>query len=49
MEYRFECECGAEVADFTRGDDIEVNTVAICDECGATYGLTITAIQNPNA
>lgn len=46
MEYTFECECGEEVSDFTRGGDVEVSTVAACDECGTTYGLTITTIQN---
>ncbi|UIO99951.1 hypothetical protein Hbl1158_00825 [Halobaculum sp. CBA1158] len=48
MEYAFECSCGAEVADFTRGDDVEVNTVAVCEECGSTYGLTITTLQGEN-
>ncbi|QZY00838.1 hypothetical protein [Halobaculum rubrum] len=46
MEYSFECECGEEVSDFTRGGDVEVSTVAVCEECGTTYGLTITAIQS---
>ncbi|SHH41818.1 hypothetical protein [Halobaculum gomorrense] len=46
MEYTFECECGEEVSDFTRGGDVEISTVAVCEECGTTYGLTITTIQS---
>ncbi|MFC7097148.1 hypothetical protein [Halobaculum marinum] len=45
MEYAFECACGEEVSDFTRGGDVEVNTVAVCDDCGAAYGLTISSLQ----
>ncbi|MFC7070099.1 hypothetical protein [Halobaculum lipolyticum] len=45
MEYAFECECGEQVSDFTRGGDVEVSTVAVCDDCGAAYGLTITTLQ----
>lgn len=45
MEVRFDCECGREISDFTRGDEVETGVRVACDECGATYAVTITQIQ----
>ena len=45
MEFQFDCGCGEQVSDFTRGDDVEVTTNAICEGCGTMFALTITTIQ----
>lgn len=44
MELTFECECGAEVSSYTRGDD-EVKLQYGCEECGTVYAVTITPLE----
>lgn len=46
MEFRFECRCGEQIADFTRSTASAVSTQTGCDGCGSTYDLTITQIAN---
>lgn len=45
MEIQFDCECGAEVSDFVRGDDAEMTIRTVCEACDALYAVTITPIQ----
>ena len=43
MEFEFTCECGEDIADFTRGrNSKEVHT--ICECCGSRYVVTVTKI-----
>lgn len=49
MKYQFECGCGEQIADFTRGRDAEISTTVRCDGCGTFYALTITAIERKSA
>lgn len=48
MELKFECECGAEVASYTRGNK-KVQLQYRCDECGTIYAVTITPIEGQYA
>lgn len=45
MKFEFECGCGEEVSDFTRGGDVEMSTSIVCEACGSMYAVTITTIQ----
>jgi len=45
MEIAFDCECGEEVSDFTRGEGSEISAHLQCDSCGAVYAVTITPLQ----
>lgn len=51
MEFKFGCECGEEIVDFSRsdndGDTVDCRTV--CDDCGRVYAITITAISGPDS
>ena len=43
MEFEFTCECGEEIADFTRGGKSkDVHT--LCECCGSRYVVTVTKI-----
>lgn len=46
MEYQFTCGCGEEVSDFTRGGDVEMSATARCAECGSSFAVTITTLEN---
>ncbi|MFP4591496.1 MAG: hypothetical protein ACLFMX_06630 [Halobacteriales archaeon] len=46
MEFEFECDCGARVSDFTRGESVESNLVIECPACDAVYALTLTKLQS---
>lgn len=45
MELQFECGCGADISEFTRGDDPEFDAHIRCDVCGSEYIVTITQIN----
>ena len=45
MKIQFDCECGAEVSDFTRGSQAEFDTRLQCQECGSVYALSITKLK----
>lgn len=44
MEFRFDCECGSEMSDFTRGRS-ERTVQVTCDDCEAVYAVTVTQLQ----
>ena len=45
MKIQFDCECGAEVSDFTRGSQAEFDTRLQCQDCGSVYALSITKLK----
>lgn len=47
MKISFECTCGEEIDDFTRGDG-DINTRMRCDECGTVHAVTISALTKPS-
>jgi uncharacterized Zn finger protein len=47
MEVNFECECGHDVTDFTRGGASKSATIE-CTECGAVWTVTLTNIRSGN-
>lgn len=46
MEIEFDCECGEQVADFTRGGGQEISTQLRCEDCGTVYAITITPLNS---
>lgn len=44
MDVRFECECGAEIDEFTRGTESSQIRVR-CQDCDAVYAFTITQLR----
>lgn len=48
MDMTFECECGAEVATYTRGNK-EAKLQYRCDGCGTVYAVTITPLEGQHA
>lgn len=45
MEFSFQCLCGEETVDLTRGTDDATNRSRIrCENCEAVYAVTITKI-----
>jgi hypothetical protein len=44
MQFQFECGCGVQLSDYTRGVGDEVTTQVQCQSCGTVYALTITPI-----
>lgn len=48
MEFRFTCECGDEIQEFTRGSDDELSVRVPCETCGAVYAVSITQLRAPD-
>jgi hypothetical protein len=49
MEFQFDCGCGEQVSDFTRGKDEEITTRVRCSGCDTVYALTLTPIVKPES
>lgn len=45
MEFDFSCECENSISGFTRNNSHETSFQVVCDECGATYAVTVTRIS----
>lgn len=44
MEFHFECDCGEEISDFTRGVATEISTQVECGGCNSLHDLIFTSI-----
>lgn len=43
MDIQFDCSCGAEISEFTRGGP-DVDVRVICEDCESRYVVTITKL-----
>jgi len=44
MEIAFECDCGQDISEFTRGGTTK-NATLECPACGAVWAVTLTNIR----
>lgn len=45
MEFELGCECGEEIAGFTRSDGNEADFIIECEDCSAVYTVSVTRIR----
>lgn len=44
MDFRFDCDCGETIEDFTRGGP-DASLLVECEVCQSVYAITITPIE----
>lgn len=44
MKIQFECTCGADISEFTRGEGPDTDVRVVCGNCESMYVVTITQL-----